>query len=499
MVTKSLLGVAKRLVRHELAVLLVSAPLLLFPSPLSAIPLVAIIAVWFSRWFATGHVTRRTGLELPILAIVFLLPVSVLTSIDPKLSLPKLLGLLLGVACFYGIVNASHFEKRIPALAGLISAAGVFVSVAGALGMARAEKLMPLWSLQSGLAVFRGGADVLERAFNPNEVGGTLAMLIPFALSIVVFSKERRVRIVTGASLGMMLPTLVFTQSRWAFVTTAVVSLCVLALRNRRVWLVFPTGAIAAVGFAWLAGPTRLLESLDYLGSTGSAAGRVEIWQRAFYVIQDFPLTGVGLNTFVPVTQRLYPYFLVPNYNFGHAHNIFLQLALDLGLPGLAAGIGLFASLIYVWKGGLPSVRGKRLEGAYVGFMALISAYLIFGLLDAIAFGAKPSVLVWAAAGGIVATRIGVESQERPEDVRPVRARGIRWSLSRAGKVALSAASVLGLALALYGTPLAVGTFYRNLGNVQLAKAVLGNDSGAMASSENLLQRSHFGLARSFQ
>ena len=73
-----------------------------------------------------------------------------------------------------------------------------------------------------------------------------------------------------------------------------------------------------------------------------SLESRVEIWNRAQYAIADFPFTGTGLGTFREVVWLLYPLFTIPpGKDIAHAHNIFLQTALDLGLLGLVAYLAL--------------------------------------------------------------------------------------------------------------------------------------------------------------
>src|SRR5690606_11567634 len=74
----------------------------------------------------------------------------------------------------------------------------------------------------------------------------------------------------------------------------------------------------------------RTAASEEALGSTlNSLEGRREIWSRAIYGIQDFPITGLGVNTFRRVVPILYPLFLVsPDHDIAHAHNHLLQTAL---------------------------------------------------------------------------------------------------------------------------------------------------------------------------
>jgi putative inorganic carbon (HCO3(-)) transporter len=81
----------------------------------------------------------------------------------------------------------------------------------------------------------------------------------------------------------------------------------------------------------------------------------LEVWSRAIYGIQDFPFTGMGMNAFRKVVPVPYPLFTVsPDVDIRHAHNEFLQAALDLGIPGLIAFItlyiGAFWMLWEIWK-----------------------------------------------------------------------------------------------------------------------------------------------------
>ena len=74
----------------------------------------------------------------------------------------------------------------------------------------------------------------------------------------------------------------------------------------------------------------------------------ISLWPnalRALDAIGDVPLTGMGYNGFRRVMPVLYPTLLTPtDVDIGHAHNIWLQVALDIGLPGAAAYCWLWLS-----------------------------------------------------------------------------------------------------------------------------------------------------------
>ncbi len=86
-----------------------------------------------------------------------------------------------------------------------------------------------------------------------------------------------------------------------------------------------------------------------------------------------------------------------------HAHNVYLQTAVDLGIAGLMAFVGLW--LIVGWQAAQAYRRAPNgsARGAIAGLGAGRAAYLIYGLTDAITLGAKPLVLLWVTVGLIVA------------------------------------------------------------------------------------------------
>jgi putative inorganic carbon (HCO3(-)) transporter len=146
-----------------------------------------------------------------------------------------------------------------------------------------------------------------------------------------------------------------------------------------------------------------------------SLVDRGEILVRALSIVQDFPLTGTGLGTFRRLVFVLNP-VLEANHtaDIGHAHNVLLQVALDLGLPGLVAylalvGIALWIGWRAAWMPGprevdappapasgekTPLVKGEfRWLG--IGIVGSLLAFHVYGLTDAIALGAKPGVAFW--------------------------------------------------------------------------------------------------------
>ena len=137
--------------------------------------------------------------------------------------------------------------------------------------------------------------------------------------------------------------------------------------------------------------------------------GRLEVWSRAIYGIEDFPFTGMGMNIFRNAVQILYP---LPNalsgIDIGHAHNEFLQAALDLGIPGLIAFIAIYINAFWmlgvIWRTNRINPNAAKQQSWVTALLVLgmaggLFGHLFYGMTDAVALGAKPGLLLWILLG----------------------------------------------------------------------------------------------------
>jgi putative inorganic carbon (HCO3(-)) transporter len=133
-------------------------------------------------------------------------------------------------------------------------------------------------------------------------------------------------------------------------------------------------------------------------GVSASMAGRLEIWSRGWYMVQDFPFTGIGMGLHEKMIEVMYPYFINP-IPLAHAHNLFLQVAVDLGIPGLIAWLGILVNVILAC---ITLIRSREplLRAAGAGLLASNVALCVHGLTDAVTWGmVRTAPLVWALWG----------------------------------------------------------------------------------------------------
>jgi len=133
---------------------------------------------------------------------------------------------------------------------------------------------------------------------------------------------------------------------------------------------------------------------------------RLAVWQESIPLIEDYLFTGSGLGS-TPMVLATYVYLLhVPYLN--HAHSLYLQIAVEQGLPGLIGFIGIVVSAI-----GLALLwlqRGNREERRYAfGALTAQFALLIYGATDAELYASLFVPLLFLPTALLIAT-----AAERP-------------------------------------------------------------------------------------
>ncbi|MDQ0350004.1 O-antigen ligase family protein [Ancylobacter vacuolatus] len=153
------------------------------------------------------------------------------------------------------------------------------------------------------------------------------------------------------ASAGVIGVALVLTVSRAGFIAgiAGLLTLILLALTaSRRRWLIF---VIAAPVLAVLLAALALFG--DDLGERftlpGAGDARWEVAARALEAVRDAPLTGFGYGSF----ERMFAVYrgseaFTPWHHWDKAHNTYIELLFDLGIPATALLVVLVGALLAV-------------------------------------------------------------------------------------------------------------------------------------------------------
>ncbi|MBN1890288.1 MAG: O-antigen ligase family protein [Thermoflexales bacterium] len=396
---------------------------------------VALVPRWAPATFAGMGVTwavyaltaRRLSVRTPadglLACLALMIPVTLWATPLPDLTWPAVYQLAAGLVVYYVVVNFCAVWAALDlAELGLrlvtwgLAGTGVVLSALAMLGVQWIPKLPAFKPLLARLPA------TLIETINPNVMGGILAVLVSALIGWcwIGWPEHRRAERAALVTVNVgMIGVLVLTQSRGAWMGLAAALVALVLLVNRRsAWGVGLLALMAAM-VVWRLGLERVSSLLLTSQAIRSVDSRAEIWLRAWYIIQDFPLTGLGMGAFRPVVDVMYPLFLAgPEATIPHAHNVFLQVAVDLGLPGLLAWGGTLVLVIAAaWRTyRLGKALGERwLMGLGAGVLCSQVALVMHGLTDAVTWNTRPAVLVWALWGLAIAAAAAANDPLGPE------------------------------------------------------------------------------------
>jgi putative inorganic carbon (HCO3(-)) transporter len=369
-------------------------------------------------------------MDAPIALIIAAALLGLYTSAATATSITALWQLVLGVAFYYclafGLRRDSQRRVLIPALL-----AGCFaVSMLTLFGTHWAIVRLASWpQLYDHLPILFQAPDGSGR-FHPRIMGMALATLFPIPVALLVFDTDRRWRMVSAGLILLMACLMLLTQSLQALMGVGAALFVLGVWRSRWFLLAVPLGAallcwgVAAYGAVPLA--NRLL-SFDDLFGLGIVL-RLDMWGRAIEMLADMPFTGIGLNSFPLIQTNFYPGFGIgPEL---HAHNLFLQAALDLGLFGLAALIWLLVAFTIAAAAALRHSSGQA-RALLIGLGLAMVAYVAGQMIETY-WETWLNLIFWMILGATTGiarmSSLSVDPKSRPQPASRV-IRALPWLL----------------------------------------------------------------------
>ena len=160
---------------------------------------------------------------------------------------------------------------------------------------------------------------------DPNDLGMTLVLAVPFVLSRLSAPGTRLPgRVGAFVILAALLAACYYTNSRGTILAIGV-TFTVFAYRRAGALSATAVAAVGLVGILLLA-PSRMSEmSAD----EASAQGRIQAWSEGLQMLKADPVFGVSFGGFADNHRMV-------------AHNSFVHVLAELGLPGAVTFVGMF-------------------------------------------------------------------------------------------------------------------------------------------------------------
>jgi putative inorganic carbon (HCO3(-)) transporter len=228
----------------------------------------------------------------------------------------------------------------------------ILTSVIGIRQLYADTSALARWSDANSVA--EGTVRIYSTLENPNLLGGYLLPILPLAVVALLRwrSPARRLFALTALVLGLAALVLTYSRGAWMGMVAALATLgLLLVLRRTRRWpplwrRLFPLllllgSALVLVLLVSQVEPLRVrVESLLVGREDSSNNFRLNVWAAALDMIQARPWLGIGPGN--SAFNLIYPLYQQPKFNALSSYSIPLELAVEAGIPGLLAGVGLF-------------------------------------------------------------------------------------------------------------------------------------------------------------
>lgn len=194
---------------------------------------------------------------------------------------------------------------------------------------------------------------------NPNDMALMLNLILPVCIALFLDGARPIVRILLGGIALLLVVAVIATFSRAGFLTLGVIFVCYMwQLRNRpeRKWGIAAL-LIVLVSLPWV--PAGYVDRINTIveveeDTSNSAQIRLRDMKAAVLLVIDNPLigAGVGMNQLAMNEAR--------GATWTEVHNVYLQYAVELGLPGLILFLAFFGKCLGTTAVVMKSCRGNN-------------------------------------------------------------------------------------------------------------------------------------------
>lgn len=237
---------------------------------------------------------------------------------------------------------------------------------------------------------------------NPNLFGAYLLMIISILTAFTLRERAVKRRTVFAVILLSLLLCLALTYSRGAWVSLAAIVLGLTLFYDKRFGLLF---LLVPVVLAFYHGQVVERFLSLFSGEDTSVDLRFALWESTMAMIEEHPLLGVGWGA----------YFLAyPDYNFFiqeegvlifHAHNMYLNMLAEVGIPGgMAFLLAFFSQGILCWRN-YRHGNDSFTKSMGLGGVLMVMALSVISMGDHVLFSRSVSFCFWSLSALCVSGR----------------------------------------------------------------------------------------------
>lgn len=331
-----------------------------------------VFTLWIYSLIRNGHIKLyRTPLDIPLLALIAFLIVSLFLSVYPYASRIQFYKIINYIVIFYVMVNILRDEKPLVLFTSYLAVLGALYGIAG---------LIFITGNFLGFRIF-SSEDFLSFTFrNRNHFAGYMNMITFLCIGLAIYyNKTKRILFIGFATISAI--TVLLSLSRGGiigflsgFFFFLIISMI---FKSRRSLYMISAFAVLIISVMFIIGSfDTVLERMMTLKEPElTTGGRLQIWKGALNMIKDNMVVGTGIGTFV----YAYPaYQTLGGYKIDHAHNGYLEIISETGLVG---GVLLFLCITILF-GYVIRRSTSNLSGIGIGALSACLSLLAHEFSD---------------------------------------------------------------------------------------------------------------------
>jgi len=358
-------------------------------------------ALWATKMIvARKLLLKRTPFDAIIAVLVILSAASITASPDRGFSFYNYyhhMGRY--IVLYYLVVNNLNSLQQVRRLVWSVMASAVLVSMYGFYQYVHGVDISNFQWVDG-----EQFPDLKVRVFstlqNPNLLAGFLVAVMSLAVGQGLYAESVKSKLALLGLFAVLGTCLVLTYSRGAWLSLVIVAAICGRFYNRKVlWLLLVVPLV--VFFSQDAVMGRIISIFNPTDTSSTL--RIALWESTIAMIMDNPLFGIGWGAYWLVYPE-YDFFLNnPDARIVHAHNMYLHIAAEIGIPGLVAFLAILYGHTKKAVDVLSQTNNRRVAGLLLGIVAAVLGLAVNGFTDYIMFNVQMSMLFWLLNAIIIA------------------------------------------------------------------------------------------------
>ena len=317
-------------------------------------------------------------------------------SVDPYATRTELLKIISYLGVFLLIINYVDSKRKLMRMSAVIIFSGIVVVFLGiAQKVTEAPRIYWFWK-----PLFKNDASFFGPFVNPNHFAGYVEMIIPLSIGLFMAKfrhltkNQRGIReffITIGNEEGcklilflfftiLMVGALFLSSSRGGIISFLGAMIFLLAMmirkekggRNVTLLIVFLISIFSFLLWMGISPLIKEFSSIQDLSRDYDIQYRFQNWKDTLKLMKDFPLLGVGLETFPAVFPKYKTIGL--QYHYLYLENDYLQLLCEMGLLGFGIFLWFMLSLFRQIGSGYSRHDTRERSGVhYISFYGCLT------------------------------------------------------------------------------------------------------------------------------